>query len=262
MNMVSILLTVLNLIALVGAAAVICVVLALCIGFRRRVVNENHRALRFKHGRLVGVAPPGAHVYNRFVTSFLIYDVRSRFVTVPGQEVLTADSVTIKLTLSATYRIADPEKTFRAAEDAHEALYTEAQLALRDVVSRMTVDELLAQRAAIGPQLTERVAPRATDYGLELSRLNVKDITFPGALREVFAKVVTAQKEGQAALERARGETAALRSLANAARTMQDNPGLLQLRLVQAIGESTGNTLVLGSPVDLIGRGGPPPLRG
>jgi regulator of protease activity HflC (stomatin/prohibitin superfamily) len=71
---------------------------------------------------------------------------------------------------------------------------------------------------------------------------------FPGEMKKAFAQVVKAQKEGQAALERARGETAALRSLANAARVMDDNPNLLQLRALQALADSSGNTLVFGLP--------------
>ena len=71
---------------------------------------------------------------------------------------------------------------------------------------------------------------------------------FPGELKRTFAQVVTARKEGLAALERARGETAALRNLANAARTMEGNPALMQLRVLQEIGKSPGNTVVLGLP--------------
>jgi regulator of protease activity HflC (stomatin/prohibitin superfamily) len=71
---------------------------------------------------------------------------------------------------------------------------------------------------------------------------------FPGEMKKAFAQVVKAQKDGQAALEKARGETAALRSLANAARMMDDNPYLLQLRALQAFADSGGNTLVLGMP--------------
>jgi hypothetical protein len=71
---------------------------------------------------------------------------------------------------------------------------------------------------------------------------------FPGEMKKAFAQVVKAQKEGQAALERARGETAALRNLANAARMMDDNPNLLQLRALQSLADSGGNTLVFGVP--------------
>ena len=71
---------------------------------------------------------------------------------------------------------------------------------------------------------------------------------FPGKLKEIFAQVVNARKEGLAALEKARGETAAMRNLANAARMMESNPNLMQLRLLQALGKSSGNTLILGMP--------------
>jgi hypothetical protein len=84
--------------------------------------------------------------------------------------------------------------------------------------------------------------------GLKLILADVKDMMFSGEMKKAFAQVVKAQKEGQAALEKARGETAALRNLANAARIMDDNPNLLQLRALQALAESGGNTLVLGLP--------------
>ena len=67
-------------------------------------------------------------------------------------------------------------------------------------------------------------------------------------MKEIFAQVVNARKEGLAALEKARGESAALRNLANAAKMIDDNPNLMQLRLVQSLGQSTGNTLILGMP--------------
>ncbi len=71
---------------------------------------------------------------------------------------------------------------------------------------------------------------------------------FPGELKNIFAQVVNARKEGLAALERARGETAALRSLANAAGALDNNPGLLQLRLLQVLEKNSGNTVVLMAP--------------
>ena len=71
---------------------------------------------------------------------------------------------------------------------------------------------------------------------------------FPGDLKRTMAKVVQARKEGQAALEKARGETAAPRNLANAARLTEGNPPLMQLRLLQQLAGSSGNTVVLGFP--------------
>ena len=98
----------------------------------------------------------------------------------------------------------------------------------------------------------ELASGKASELGLNLISADVKDIMFPGEMKKVFAQVVKAQKEGQAALERARGETAALRNLANAARTLDDNPNLLQLRALQALSDSSGNTLVLGLPSNVL----------
>ena len=77
----------------------------------------------------------------------------------------------------------------------------------------------------------------------------------PSELKRAFAGIVAARREGEAALERARGETAALRSLANAGRMIEDNPGLLQLRILQQLGGSSGNTIMLGMPGAATGRG-------
>src|SRR4051812_50217013 len=78
--------------------------------------------------------------------------------------------------------------------------------------------------------------------------VDVRDIMVPTELKRAFAGIVAARREGEAALERARGETAALRSLANAGRLVEDNPGLLQLRILQQLGASSGNTIMLGMP--------------
>src|SRR5947208_8230625 len=110
------------------------------------------------------------------------------------------------------------------------------------------MDALLDNLAAISPKLMELTSKKASEFGLTLISADVKDIMLAGEMKKAFSQVVKAQKDGQAALEKARGETAALRSLANAARMMDDNPNLLQLRALQAFADSGGNTLVLGLP--------------
>ena len=81
-----------------------------------------------------------------------------------------------------------------------------------------------------------------------MAPVEVRDLMGPGDLKRLFAGVVAAKKEGEASLERVRAETAALRSLANAGRMIEDNPGLLQLRMLQQVGGSSGNTVVLSMP--------------
>src|SRR4051812_36268942 len=78
--------------------------------------------------------------------------------------------------------------------------------------------------------------------------VDVRDVMVPSELKRAFAGIVAARREGEAAVERARGETAALRGLANAGRMLEDSPGLLQLRILQQLGASSGNSIVLGWP--------------
>ena len=124
-------------------------------------------------------------------------------------------------------------------------------MAERDLAS------LLEQRGELDRVLTEAVEPQAGPLGLTLRAIDVRDFTVPGELKRAVADIVSARLAGQAALERARGETAALRNLANAARQVADNPALLQLRLLQQIEASTGNTFVVGTG----GAVGPGPAR-
>lgn len=92
----------------------------------------------------------------------------------------------------------------------------------------------------------EKCAPKVKEMGLELLEIDIRDIMLPGELKQAYSQVLRARKEGEAALEKARGETAALRNLANAAKMMDDNPALMQLRALHAMSESKGGTVVLG----------------
>ena len=80
-------------------------------------------------------------------------------------------------------------------------------------------------------------AERMGEIGIELLSVDVRDVMVPAELKRAYAAVVAARQEGAVSLERARGETAALRSLANAGRLLDDHPGLLSLRLVQELGD-------------------------
>jgi regulator of protease activity HflC (stomatin/prohibitin superfamily) len=158
---------------------------------------------------------------------------------------LSADNIGLKVSLAAAYEIADPYVAVNKVENVSAALHLELQLALREIISATEIDDILAKRQEIGAQLYGQVEAKVGELGLRLLSIGLKDVMFPGDLKKVFAQVVQARKEGQAALERARGETAALRSLANAAKMMEDHPMLFQLRLLQALGEGSGHSVVL-----------------
>jgi regulator of protease activity HflC (stomatin/prohibitin superfamily) len=152
--------------------------------------------------------------------------------------------------LSVGYQVSDPVKAAHETQHWQTDLYTAAQLALRAVVNGVAVEPLLAQRFELGAQLLARVQPNSAKIGVTVHSVEVKDVMLPAELKRAFADVLKAKQEGQAALERARGESASLRNLANAARVMEGNPALMNLRLMQSLtaAQKAGNTLVLGMP--------------
>jgi len=229
--------------------AVILLLIALrMLRVKHVIVYEYQRGLKYSKGRYAGTLDPGQYwIISRF-SSIVAVDVRPEFITIQGQDVLSSDGVTLKVSLAAEFQVADPNVAVNKNANFRTALYLTLQMALREIVGKEKIDTLVENRARISTKLMELTSGKASEFGLQLLSADVKDIMFPGEMKKAFSQVVKAQKEGQAALERARGETAALRNLANAAKTIDDNPNLLQLRALQAMTESSGNTLVFGLP--------------
>jgi len=217
---------------------------------RTFIVPEGYAGLLYLKGKFVEVLGAGRHVrWGRYFT-LDAQDLRKAALLVAGQEVLTADNVGLKLSLLVNYQVSDPAKAAHETQNWQGDLYNVAQLALRTVVGGVAVEALLKQRLEIGAQLLARVHPEAAKIGINVHAVEVKDLMFPADLKRAFADVLKAKQEGQAALERARGESASLRNLANAARVLDGNPALMNLRLMQSItaAQNAGNTLVLGVP--------------
>ena len=234
--------------------------------FRRAfLVPEGHAGLLYRKGKFVKVLGAGRHVYWGWHWTIDTEDVRKGVVLVPAQEVLTADNVSLKLSVVVTYQITDAAKAAHETQDWRSDVRNAAQLAMRAVVGGVAVESLLNQRVEIGAQLLGRVQPETAKIGVNVLAVEVKDVMFPADLKRAFADVLKAKQEGQAALERARGESAALRNLANAARVLEGNPALMNLRLMQSLSaaQSSGSTLVLGVPGGFVpltnGKAGSPP---
>jgi regulator of protease activity HflC (stomatin/prohibitin superfamily) len=232
-------------IALYAVITVIVVVIALLIFVRRTVVFEHQNGLLYVDGKYTRTLKPGRHWYFPLWQSVQKVDMREFHITIPGQEVLSSDNVSLKISMAAGYRVIDPHTALNKVASYQESLYQIIQLAARDVIGSMEVDALLANRAEIGKRLFEKSSEKIAALGIELKLLEIKDVMFPGELKNIFAQVVNARKEGLAALERARGESASLRNLANAARMLDDNPNLRQLRLFQVLEKKDNNTVVI-----------------
>ncbi|MBM3880624.1 MAG: slipin family protein [Verrucomicrobia bacterium] len=229
------------------------------------IVPEGYAGLLYHYGKFAAQIGVGRHI--RWGRGFTLthQDLRKAILAVTGQEVLSADNVCLKASLSVSYQVVDPVKALHDAQNWAADLHNQVQLALRAVVGDLAVEPLVTQRASVAAKLLALVQPAAAKFGVQVHAVELKDLMYPAELKRAFAEALKARQEGQAALERARGESAALRNLANAARVLEGNPELLNLRLLQSIAsaQAAGNTLVLGIPTGFVplknGKGSPGP---
>lgn len=197
-----------------------------------------HALLIFVNGAHVRTYPEAgqrAFWSPRGETTAQQFDLRLRSLEVSGQEILTADRVSLRLTAAAGYRIAEPKLAATAVENYEQALYLALQLAIRATVSARTLDQLLDERVAVDAAAAEKLRADMAKIGLEVGAVEMKDVILPGEMREILNRVVAAEKEAEANVIRRREETAATRSLLNTARLMTENPAMMRLKELEAL---------------------------
>lgn len=201
------------------------------------VVNDGFVGLIYRNGKLTEALKAGRRFRWGKVYRIALVDVRNTLLPVAGQEVLSADGISIKISVVVTYQVIDVIKAVQTIDNYAAHLYSAAQTAVREVTAALAMDALINQRLAIAGDLRERLAPLAQTMGLQVHAVEVRDIMLSADLRRAFSETLKAKQEGQAALERARGESAALRNLANAARLLADQPALVTLRFLQTLAD-------------------------
>ena len=197
-------------------------------------------------GTPVRVLEPGRHRRVRRATHVMV-DLREQLLAVSPQEILTVDGVQVRVSAAVRWTVADPVAWLERAADPIGLVYLGTQVALRDAVAGLTL-ETVSQRGARldAAALTAAVASVARPVGVAVTEVVVKDVILPSEVRAATLELATARRRGAAQLELARAETAALRSLANGAKLLDDHPALARMRLVQSAPPGTQLVLRLG----------------
>lgn len=194
------------------------------------------RAVVFTDGALVGEEGPGRH-RRRGRSEWHVVDLRPSILTIPTQEVLTADGVQVRLSVVATITVVDPTLWVSASASPYEVIYSALQVALRDRVAELELASVSGARTTLLDGVEAELAPAFAALGVTVTSIALKDVTLPAEVRAAVAQVALTKQRALAELERARGEAASLRSLANTAKLIAENPALLQLRTLQAATE-------------------------
>jgi regulator of protease activity HflC (stomatin/prohibitin superfamily) len=201
-------------------------------------VHAHETGLRYEQGRLTGVLEPGRYklwTHPEAQARIATADMRRTEVAITGQELMTRDKVSLRLSLTVAYAIEDAVLATHKVENAQTAIYTAVQLAARGYIAGMTLDELLEGREAFTRYLAQEVVPKARAFGVRVEDLGVKDVVLPGEMKTLLNRVIEAEKAAAANVISRREETAATRSLVNTARLMADQPILLRLKELEAM---------------------------
>jgi regulator of protease activity HflC (stomatin/prohibitin superfamily) len=161
-------------------------------------------------------------------------------IDVSGQEIMTADKVTLRLNAVVTYKIADARKAVSQTDDVRQALYRETQLVLRGVIGARELDVFLTDKDAVAKDIEDNVRRRAEELGLEIASVGIRDVILPGDMKDLMNRVTEAKKAAEANLIARREETAAMRSQANTAKLLADNPTLMRLRELEVLEKVAG----------------------
>jgi regulator of protease activity HflC (stomatin/prohibitin superfamily) len=200
-------------------------------------VDRHKVGVTFQDGAFVETLPPGQYAWWKGMGDARVVDVdlREQTLDVAGQEIMTADKVTLRMNAVVTYRVVDARQSVVVADGATQSLYREAQLALRAVVAGRELDAFLTDKDAVTAEFEQAVRRRAGELGLEVVSVGVRDVILPGDMKELMNKVTEAKKAAEANLIVRREETAAMRSQSNTARLLADNPTLMRLRELEVL---------------------------
>jgi regulator of protease activity HflC (stomatin/prohibitin superfamily) len=201
-------------------------------------VRQFERGLEYVQGRFVGILEPGRYAFWNHPAARIavpVLDTRVQQLKIEGQELMTRDKVTLRLTLTAEYAPADAPMTVHAVADVKEALYLAVQLAAREYIAGITLDELLEGRDTLTKYLEAQVIPRAETFGVRVHRVGVKDVILPGEMKTLLNKVIEAEKAAAANVIMRREDAAATRNMANTAKVIAENPVLMRLKELETM---------------------------
>ncbi|GAA2827851.1 slipin family protein [Kitasatospora paracochleata] len=244
--------------AMIVIDAIVAAVLVLAVyaGLSVRTVQQFQRGVVFRFGRVVDqIRGPGL---TRIIpVADRLYKVNVQIVTmpIPAQEGITRDNVTVRVDAVVYFKVVDPVKAIVNVQDYKFAMSQVAQTSLRSIIGKSELDDLLANREPINQGLELMLDSPALGWGIQIDRVEIKDVALPESMKRSMARQAEADRERRARIITADGEYQASTRLSEAAAIMSATPAALQLRLLQTVVEvaaEKNSTLVLPFPVELL----------
>ena len=200
-----------------------------------KVIRQFERGVTFTLGKYSGIRTPGLRLVVPYLQTITKVDIRTTPIDVPKQEVITKDNITVYVDAIVYFRVLDPAKAVLETTNYTYATTNFAQAALRDITGNFELDELLSKRDEISSQIREIVDKETDKWGIDIQNVKLQNIELPADMKRAMAKQAEAERERRAAIIVAEGEKAAARAVAEAAKTLAETPGGLNIRTLQTL---------------------------
>jgi regulator of protease activity HflC (stomatin/prohibitin superfamily) len=247
--------------AMLEAILIIVVVLAVLglvvAGRSLKVVQQFEQGIVFRFGKIQ--SPPrsaGLTVIRPVGDRMQKVNMQIIAMTVPAQEGITRDNVTVRVDAVVYFRVVDPIKAVVNVQNYLFAVSQQAQTSLRSIIGQSEMDQLLSERDTVNRELRRIIdEPTEGPWGIRVERVEIKDVSLPESMKRSMSRQAEAERERRARIITADGEYQASKRLAAAANVMARDPAALQLRLLQTVVEvaaERNSTLVMPVPVELL----------
>ncbi len=226
-----------------------------------RVAKQWERAVVLRLGRYIGLRGPGLFWIVPFVDTVSSWiDQRTITTSFAAEQTLTSDTVPVNVDAVLFWMVHDAQKAALEVQDYSQAVSWAAQTALRDIIGRTTLTDLLRGRERIETELQQLIDQRSNPWGVTVSSVEMRDVVIPGALQDAMSREAQAAREKQARIILGQAEMEIADSFATAAKAYHDNPTALHLRamnmLYEGLKEKGALMLVPSSAVESMGMGG------
>ena len=241
--------------------AIVGVILGLILMQAPKVAQQWERGIILRLGRFHGMRGPGLFFIVPFVDSVTAWiDQRTITTSFAAEQTLTSDTVPVNVDAVLFWMVHDAQRAALEVQDYTQAVSWAAQTALRDIIGRTTLTDLLRGRERIETELQQLIDQRSNPWGVTVSSVEMRDVVIPGALQDAMSREAQAAREKQARIILGEAELAIAESFAEAAKAYHNNPTALHLRamnmLYEGLKEKGALMLIPSSAVESMGMGG------
>ncbi|QND37758.1 slipin family protein (plasmid) [Rhizobium leguminosarum bv. viciae] len=232
---------------------VIIFILLVVVASAIKILREYERGVVFTLGRFTGVKGPGLILLIPYVQQMMRVDLRTRVLDVPGQDVISHDNVSVRVSAVIYFRVVDPERSTIRVEDFMMATSQLAQTTLRSVLGKHDLDEMLAERDRLNIDIQEILDAQTDAWGIKVANVEIKHVDINESMIRAIARQAEAERERRAKIINAEGEQQAAAKLLEAAEILAGQPEAMQLRYLSTLnviaGEKT-STIIFPFPME------------